>query len=818
MRLAFVANSVAEPSQAERPRRVRRRTAAAAAWCSENGDESCERGPGDGGVSAGSPPVDRSTSPPPGAASPLTRALLDGLFDLGDWLADERLASSAVEGEATHHAAAAPWQDPQAPVSGGDDATSLPWAAAAASTAITTALRSVTVHVKLASHVHHATAAAPASTEYSHAEHLRMLLPQLQLPAALAHLFHFTVAAEPHAASWFAPQHSGALSAAVRPGCTLITLDALLPSTCAPLSATELLERVLATPGDSGAFLRSQDELVVHAVGEGVEATYRRGIGSPDTGGTRVEVRAVASTPRSPPLAPLAVVCTAASTLALEAVPPAGAVIHCRMASGRVLPLASVAGVHGRACVVLPRCNEAGVALFEAQPPGVPLHHLGAPRPVLLTPDAAVAAEVAATGDALRTLYGGSEALRTQVELAVTTLGMALSPNATPAVQAAAATASLLMGWRASLACLLQSPAFADDSAAAHARLLTLLCYASASPQSSGMMSVLVGSSPVLSRGGALAAALMAEALQNGNTRSALAAASALDALSARYSADELAEPEAAAAAALLRAVASTIDAEEAAVPHFRAYADGGVANDGAASGPGRRRLELQGLRCSTLYAFMLYLFCFCTRFEMEPVSTAEVLAALPCPSWDIWLRMPTAMCCRGIDGPVLGMRELTLVLSAWVAFMPGARARRLRAAYALHVHTLLTSYVIIVEPAMCALTTQALYGSGIRQPWQGGVKQILHTFLMHVSSAQQLPWRAHILCFVFRGVLPLLVRAAQMRGPHTTAAVRLLGALRSLPAHVAWDWLHLLVCFACVLHFCVERSRRRHNEVHKNA
>jgi hypothetical protein len=133
-------------------------------------------------------------------------------------------------------------------------------------------------------------------------------------------------------------------------------------------------------------------------------------------------------------------------------------------------------------------------------------------------------------------------------------------------------------------------------------------------------------------------------------------------------------------------------------------------------------------------------------------------------------------------------------------------------------MHTLLVSYSTIVEPAICALTTHALYGSGIRQPWQGGVKQIMHTFLTHVSSAQQLPRRAHIVLFVFRGVLPLLVRAAQMRGPHATAAVRLLGALRPLPVHVGWDWLHLLVCFACVLHFCIERSRRRHIEVHKDA
>ena len=666
--------------------------------------------------------------------------------------------------------------------------------------------------------MHEVAASPPASAEYSHAEQLRMLLPELQLPAALTHLFHVTIAAEPHLAAWLPPQHSGQLAAAVRPGCTLITLDALLPAACAVPSATELLERVLATPGEGGVFLRAQAELVVHAVGGGIEAKYRRNAVSPGPGSARTELCAVAEAPRMPPLTPLAVLCTAASTLTLEAEPPASTVIHCRLDSGRVLPLTSVAGERTR--VLLPRCNDAGVALFEAQPHGVPLHHLGAPRPVLMTADAAIAAEVAAMGDALRMLYDTSEALRAQVELTVMTLGAALSPNATPAVQAAAATASLLMGWRASLSCLLQSPTFADDSAAAHARLLTLLCYASASPHS-GMMSVLVGASPLLSSGGKLAAALMTEAHQNGHIRSAIAAAWALDALGARCSAEELSEPEATAAAALLRAVASTIDAQEAALPFLRAYVNDTGATDAAgvaSSDHEHVSLAVHGLRSSALYVFMLYFFCCYTRFGKEPVSLDEVLVAMPCPGWDIWLRMPTAMCCSGFDGPVLGLRELTCLMTLWVAFMPGTHARRLRALYSLQVHTLLTSYLIVIEPAMCSLLTHTLYGPDIRQPWQGGVKQILHTFLAHVSSAQQLPERAHIVLFAFRGVFPLLVRAAQMRGPHATAAVRLLGALRALPAHAGWDWLHLLVCFACVLHFCVQRSRRRRVAVQKDA
>ena len=815
-----------EPSQVavKRSRRLRLRATAAEAQRTEQDDES-EHGPSNCSVSAGTPPLSSSplSSSSPVDASPLTRALLDGLFDIGDWLADERMASSAVGCNASTQplaAAVVPFLDPALWAPGTADARALPWAAAAPSSAVTAALHSVTVHVKLASHVHDtAPAPAPASTEYSHAEQLRMFLPELQLPAALAHLFHVTIAAEPHVAAWIPQQHSGALTAAVRPGCTLITLHALLPSTSALPSATQLLQRVLETPGDSGAFLRAQTEISVRAVGGGIEATYRRDDASPGTGRAHTGVCAVAESPRLPPLTPLAVLSTAASTLTLEAEPPTGTVIHCRMASGRVLPLTSVAGE--RAHVVLPRCNEAGVALFEAQPPSVPLHHLGAPRPVLLTADAAIAAEVASTGDALRLFYGSSEALRTQVELVVTTLGAALSPNATPCVQASAATASLLMGWRASLSRLLQSPAFADDTAAAHARLLTLLCYASTSPHS-GMMRVLVEASPLLSRGGTLAAALMTEASQNGNVRSAIAAASALDALGARCSAEELAEPDAAAAVALLRTIASAIDAPEAAVPFVRAYGSDGGATDavGVAASDHEQRVSLavHGLRSSALYVFMLYFFCFYTRFGMEPVSPDEVLAMMPCPSWGIWLRMPTAMCCSGLDGPVLGLRELTLLLTVWVAFMPGAHERRLRATYALHVHTLLTSYSIIIEPAMCALSTHSLYGAGIRQPWQGGVKQILHTFLAHVSSAQQLPGQAHIVLFAFRGVLPLLVRAAQLRGPHATAAVRLLGTLRALPAHAGWDWLHLFVCFACVLHFCVERSRRRRIEVQKDA
>ena len=122
------------------------------------------------------------------------------------------------------------------------------WAVTAPSAVISAALRSCTVQVKLTSNVHAAAPTAPASTECWSVE-------QLHLPAALVHLFQVTLSSEHRPMASFPPHPLGALAATARLACTRIKLDMLPPPACEPPSVMGQLERALATPCDSGAFL-----------------------------------------------------------------------------------------------------------------------------------------------------------------------------------------------------------------------------------------------------------------------------------------------------------------------------------------------------------------------------------------------------------------------------------------------------------------------------------------------------------------------------------------------------------------------------------
>lgn len=822
------------------PRRPQRRAAQAAALARAAraaGEPAAPRASPCAGSDGGSchllAPPPWGLSRPGDPACSLEDALLDDLFDIGDWLSLEPCAGGDELGrtpgcaEAATAAFAGAWP-PLAPAAAqhaelssppcaaaaaaaeaADEAALFAACAAAAAAAASAQLSVRTVHVKLPQHAHAAAAAAPGEALYRHEDALRAALPQLHLPHALAHLF-----APP--AGGAAPL--AALGAAVRPGCTLVTLTALLEPRAAPPPAAHLLRRALAAPGAAGAFLRAQSELLV-ADGAGGEARYSRSSDHAQEPKEPEESRAeVALAPQAPPLAPLAVLCSRDAALTLQAPAAAGVTLHCRLASGRVLPLAACAG---GARLQLPRCDEAGVALFEAVPAGTPLHRAGPPRPVLLTWHAAIAAEVAASGDALHALRAGGDVARAHVERCVVALGYALAPGATPPAVAAAAAAALWMGWPAALAELLRAPALSDGSAAANARLVALLCHAAAAPRPAVTLRLLLAGSPMLRRGGALAAALLAQARQDGHAHPPFAAATALDVLSARSGAAAHAAAEAAdAAAQLLRAAADAADAADARynalLPRSDDRRSGGaaIAPTLTATAPQAEDANVHAFRSTALLMLLLYAWCVCMhalRSHEPPLPASLIRAAMPCPEWRLWLRMPTALCCSGARGPVVVAREAVLATVLLLAFAPGQLARRVRARHCSALHVGATAYLIVVEPALCALTTHALFGTAIRQPWQGGVKQLLFTLVAHLASEQRLPPRAHVALMALRGALPLAVRGAQAQGPQAPPPLRLLAALRALPQHAGWDALHAMLAAACVAHCAaVRRARAR--------
>lgn len=270
-----------------------------------------------------------------------------------------------------------------------------------------------------------ATDAAPAV--------LHVKLPHatpLTLPAGLPAAF----------ASAFTTGAPMAFTATLRPGCVLLTIDALI-SSAAATGADAALARLLAASGTAGDFFRAQTAMSVHAPGTHCEMVA---LG-------KLEVAPTA--PRLPPLAPLAALSGAVVTLT-SAGPDASndprmGPLHCRL-HGRTLPLSARSRVPAGALTVLEACVEEGCALLDAAAPtdaGSAAELAAAPRPLLLCADEAIVTEVCAAAAAA----GNDVDAREAAERIVCVLGTALRPHAGVNVLAAAAAAAVTLGWTATL-------------------------------------------------------------------------------------------------------------------------------------------------------------------------------------------------------------------------------------------------------------------------------------------------------------------------------------------------------------------------------
>ena len=268
--------------------------------------------------------------------------------------------------------------------------------------------------------------------------------------------------------AWLAGACGGArvasLRAAVRPGCTLLSVQAVLDapgegsgdSASLPQrgSAAALVAALLnSASGPVRSFFRTQ-RFSVAAAGEVADVA----------GGALLRVRPAPPPPRLPPLRPLALCSTADSRLAsaqpLQA--PAPGRLICRL-HGQHLRLGDDAALTPGAplSAKLPACNADGVAFFEAAPlaGGDDAALPATSRPVLLCRDAAVAAEVATLGDAIDAMPPGAaaDAAAEAAERLVIALGFALrgGDECPPRLAAAALAAALTQGWSATVAALL---------------------------------------------------------------------------------------------------------------------------------------------------------------------------------------------------------------------------------------------------------------------------------------------------------------------------------------------------------------------------
>lgn len=248
-----------------------------------------------------------------------------------------------------------------------------------------------------------------------------------QLPAALA----------PALASAWCDEAALALEATPRPGCTLLHLDALMPAGVAVPDAASLAARLRAGP--LRAWLAGR-RLAVRC---GVDSSW--------------PAAAVEMPSRLPRLRPSAVLSTAQAELrasAQQPLPGAGVAL-CGRLHGQCLAGASLSAGAGGLRLVLPALQGAeGVARLWLAREG---SAGGASRPVLLTRDADVAAELAAALDVL----DDDVAERLQC-----VLGAALRPRCAPRVLAAACTQALRRGWAVTARRLLPSLRTALDTGA----------------------------------------------------------------------------------------------------------------------------------------------------------------------------------------------------------------------------------------------------------------------------------------------------------------------------------------------------------------
>jgi hypothetical protein len=247
-----------------------------------------------------------------------------------------------------------------------------------------------------------------------------------------------------------------AISAALRAGCVLLTLDVLqctdgegaADAAGAAEAAQTAVARLLRAPGAVGDFFRAQRAFSVHAPHGGGAAAAAAGAPAP-------AAAPPPCLPRLPPLAALAALSCGAPVAVACAPSPGDAaakpqLLHCRL-HGAPLPLAPDAAVpHGALALLLPPAGAEGAALLESATDAASAHLAGAPRLLLLCADPGIVAEVATLA---YDTHGAAQ--RDAAEQIVLLLGAALHPAASAPVLSAAAAAAVLLGWPATLARLL---------------------------------------------------------------------------------------------------------------------------------------------------------------------------------------------------------------------------------------------------------------------------------------------------------------------------------------------------------------------------
>jgi len=293
---------------------------------------------------------------------------------------------------------------------------------------------------------------------------------------------------------------------AVRPGCVLLALDALLPAAAARGVSAERVAAAVA-----GCF-----EPAVSVLWDGAAPPHAT------TGSLR-------ASPPPPRLWPAAVHAGSAggewTSLRVDdgdvsGQQREGCTWHARLA-GRTLAVETAPAMAGTLRLRLPAGSDEGAVLLEQQWPD---GGVSRPRVLLLCADARVVAQVAAAAERAA---GDSCEADAATQAATRLLGDALRPTAPRRVRAAAAVAAARMGWDAALTRLLHDAARAEGAALLQALLLAAAPHAQQGP-CSGVLVLRAGGAWPAGACERAAAALHAASSDDAHLRPDCAVAAAL--------------------------------------------------------------------------------------------------------------------------------------------------------------------------------------------------------------------------------------------------------------------------------------------------
>jgi len=169
-----------------------------------------------------------------------------------------------------------------------------------------------------------------------------------------------------------------------------------------------------------------------------------------------------------------------------------------------------------------------------------------------------------------------------------------------------------------------------------------------------------------------------------------------------------------------------------------------------------------------------------------------------------VWQRMPEGPYAVGMPGLQLARAALAVACAAvWTASRGRVTWRSRAAVDALNLAVL--CYMCLVEPTVKAMAMHRAYGDTLLKCcWQLGVLQLVITCGPHLATAGSLPPAAHGAILAVRSCATLLARAAGGR----SISLRVLANMRVVTTQPAWDFAHIAVCAACVLHAAYARWR----------